>query len=706
MGDTPAPNNQQFTVNNVLNSGVWDSSILATTNWLDALGDDVLNFGLEPDFNVAAIGETTLFQQHSPEVLRDTHSEPSTAVTHPTAQSDETEAGEYYVDGQPARLPHVKRRRTISLADSGAARVQPSGSTLKWWLEDARGSVSCIALPDETYEQIVSAYHCRGLTDAQNAQHNVPSRTDLEHFLYQYWQSFNSTLPLTHPELIRPTDNLVLTVAMCAIGSHYTDAPAQHTISLHESVHRMLLDHDKVHGFTHDEPSVATARLLLYIGTTCCRDGMISSTASVRRELLCNSFASAPKTFTCNDLPDAGPSYSWETWLVRERAIRIVYSAWLLDTMYASRTQEPSLLSLQDATLPLPCNEKLWEARTKEEWQALFAFNTASPSLQEALHELYIDKRLPIDRGEFARILMIHGLYHRLWQVGRYYSDPLSTWEPTARREASSEVLPRQPVWLPSVPAFAKWQNSTCDVLDILHWQANATIGQASGFEHPTVFHLHFARVMLLAPCDHIVTLAKFRASGYNIDRIIADQAAQQVQRWAVQHQYKARLAAVHAGVLFWHVRRYSVDGFYEAPAVALAALMLWAFGMFATRHARSGAESLDRQPSHSGQTSTAGHEPALGTEDDAVCNIILLDRPTDDELVQQFIKQGHTMQAHITGVGDLYTAKGPNRVLAQGCKLLSSLKYWGISSTWLVLLQRLATLLAMSTSEGADFGP
>jgi hypothetical protein len=72
-----------------------------------------------------------------------------------------------------------------------------------------------------------------------------------------------------------------------------------------------------------------------------------------------------------------------------------------------------------------------------------------------------------------------------------------------------------------------------------------------------------------------------------------------------------------------------------------------------------------------------------------------LLDRPTDDELVQQFIWRGHRMQAHITGVGDLYGAKGPSRVLSQGQKILNTLRHWGIQSEWTELLTRLAAVSA-----------
>jgi hypothetical protein len=220
--------------------------------------------------------------------------------------------------------------------------------------------------------------------------------------------------------------------------------------------------------------------------------------------------------------------------------------------------------------------------------------------------------------------------------------------------------------------------------MDILHWQANATIGQASGLEHPTVAFLHLSRIVLLSPINSIVRLAKDLVGQYQLSTDAKARDQKFIQRWAVQGQYKARLAAIHAGAAFWHIRRYSFDAFYEAPIVALATLMLWAFGTF----------SVKQTGSQDTQSRTQLHEPDSPHEssENSVCGIILLDRPTDDELVQQFIREGHTMRANFSGVGDLYGPRGPERVLVEGCKLLDTLKYWGVTTMWRDLLQRLQT--------------
>ena len=72
---------------------------------------------------------------------------------------------------------------------------------------------------------------------------------------------------------------------------------------------------------------------------------------------------------------------------------------------------------------------------------------------------------------------------------------------------------------------------------------------------------------------------------------------------------------------------------------------------------------------------------------------MILLDRPADDELVQQFIRHGDMMEARLSGVGDLFASKGPELVLREGSKLLhANERVYGISKRWETLLFRLAS--------------
>lgn len=51
------------------------------------------------------------------------------------------------------------------------------------------------------------------------------------------------------------------------------------------------------------------------------------------------------------------------------------------------------------------------------------------------------------------------------------------------------------------------------------------------------------------------------------------EESSEELTRWVFQDCYKASLAVVHADVLLWHIRRHSMESFYEPSAVFLATM-------------------------------------------------------------------------------------------------------------------------------------
>lgn len=708
----PMPANEQLHDTGVMDFDFWDQNVLSATNWLDGL-DTAAFAGYpmnEPFFSpfginaptTAGVISTPGSQAHT-DSHHSTFSPHSVAVTegHTSHTSYEgAEVGQYYVDGENARLPRVKRRK---ISQSHPALSVESTTTEGFSLQMRPLSaiserVSFVAT-SQAYNAILESYQrlCINPPPGWVSYEPVefPSLDVLNYLLGLYQRHFAQTLPFLQPagfESINSQEGLI--VAMAAIGLHYLeDAGSPRLIrSMHEFVRRSLLYQQEMTQQDSLPDCWPSIELLHLVGMAYCGDKKLHRHALDSRHRFSAIFAECRKVIDSlkSTAGEKTPEIDWKPWIQRERAIRLAYGAWMADSMFRYHFQSSNVLGLKDGDLSLPCEDKTWNATTEQEWKEV-ARPGQTPTLNEALQALYIEKNLPKERGEFARILIIHGLYQRMWEVEKYLSNPLSHWEPTANRQASSDVLPTTPIWLPSIPTFTKWQNSACDCLDVLHWQANATIGQASGLEHPTVLHLHLARIVLLAPHAEITNLAKAMTSSANrnSDEMLTNKRL--IQRWAIQHQYKARLAIIHAGVVFWHVRRYSVDGFYEGPAVALAALTLWAFGTFSNKKALSRSTSRRPQQRETREDSEQS--------DDAACNIILLDRPADDEIVQQFIRNGHNMKAHVAG-SDLYASKGPERTLRQGCKLLASLRCWGVTSVWSRLLQSLVDGLQKSSSK------
>ena len=619
--------------------------------------------------------------------------------------TERAEPGELYVDGQAARLPRVKRRKLSTLSPSLLPGSERTGLSLD--LHDFAESslMSDYLIQDEAYRNIAAAYakFCIEVTYPVPAFESMeaPSRGLLQHLAFMYFEHFHPTFPIIQISSFRHNaSHWLLVLAVASLGSHYVERRGlgMFSLSMHEFIRRVIREMDE-YGLESpiDEAIIAQIKVLHSIGTVYCGNEQLRRSGLKLRQDLALFVQTRQQETPAQQQPAASSGQRWSTWCEEESRRRAVFGAWLIDSFWVFDLQKRPFLSLEDADRQLPCHEKLWAATDPSEWDSLYRQFPKPPTLIEALRDMYIEKHVLADIGEFGRTLLIYGLICRSREVEAYFRQTLSHWNPSAQKQVTRDVVPASPIWLPSVSTFAKWRNSACDCLDILHWDANAKIGAASGLEHPTVLHLHLARVLLLTPiCD---ILAFVQSATDTFDRSnpsIATQKAR-IQRWAVKDQYKARLAMIHAAVLFWHVRRHSANGFYEAPAVGLAALALWAFATFSPKKKVRQDEAASQSDSTATSKSSRNRSGALAEilddeeDEDACCDIILLDRPTDDELVQSFVRRGHALRAHMSGVGDLYGERGPEKVLLRGQKLLSSLNCWRVADSWHRLLKQLA---------------
>lgn len=273
-------------------------------------------------------------------------------------------------------------------------------------------------------------------------------------------------------------------------------------------------------------------------------------------------------------------------------------------------------------------------------------------------------------------------------EVSEYFRRPLSFWNPSAKREAWVTAVPNGSVWLPGIPSYSKWRNSTCDCLDILDWTTKTSIASADPGRSVTVLELHLARLIMLAPFREIRSLATSMAMG-KLQWSQREQTTewQHLWRWTRNDQYKARLSIVHAGATLWHVRGDSTRASHEPFAVFLAVLTIWAFGVC---HAYDDLESV------------SNGRPCQGEQPQGERSI-QLDDPCSDEMVQRYVREGHLMQASIGNVGDICDNEGFGKILSVGYQRLSSLAAWGISKRFAMVLTRLAAVMAQQSETATD---
>jgi hypothetical protein len=254
-------------------------------------------------------------------------------------------------------------------------------------------------------------------------------------------------------------------------------------------------------------------------------------------------------------------------------------------------------------------------------------------------------------------------------------------------------------------------------------------VAQRAGLEHPTILHLHLARLILLTPAATFQSLASILLHHANLGSVPSNSPSSQfykdkgeVMRWFTQDQYKARLAIVHAGAVFWHVRRYSHDSVLEPFAVFLSTLALWAYATSSqaiTQQKRQRETSslnlmgLNRKHVPGGQLGK--QQQAEVREDDSDDEeidspFINLDRLCDDELIQTFVLHGAKMTGYMAGIGNICDEKSSWKILREGAKILANsgthlvsapsqttnaaimtIPTWGTASKYAVLLEELA---------------
>ncbi|TXC06529.1 hypothetical protein FocTR4_00010733 [Fusarium oxysporum f. sp. cubense] len=541
-----------------------------------------------------------------------------------------------------------------------------------------------------TYSKICEAFTQTCLESSMFHQHynsaDFPSLKLLEYFVKLFFEHFDPIVPLVHPHTTDLNGNWVLALAICAIGSQYSATADIHAcvVPFHEFLRRTLVT--QLEGSELNLPLAQALVLsqvgLLYSGGSQLQKAAYERMGSLQRVITFYRCRSGSQRDLSTEAHGEGDEDRWRGWVEDETWRRLCYFIWkLLDRMgrYFFDDHQTGTFNVADLTLP---HDGLWSQATSSDWIQLHRRVDTNPTLEVAISELFRERTAKADLGEFSRILLLHAVYQEYTTVSTYCKRPLSSWIPQNNPEPRNDETQHLQL------SDSNWRNAALDCVDTLHWAANATIASLLGAEHPTVLHLHFSRVVLLVPRRAIITLVKYLKAPEHSRKEAASQkealqAEREISEWAQQDGSKARLAALHCGCFFWHVRRYAKMTFYEPPCVFWATLTLWAYSVFCSKSRRPGGGEM--------RSGSVTRQISPDRSDDENPTFIRLDRPNDDEMVQLFVRTG-VLKAYISGVGDIYSASAPKRILKEGKRVLESVALaWGRNREYLELLQALA---------------
>lgn len=628
----------------------------------------------------------------------------SNVATTPASQMSNVVGG-LYRHGQGSRI--ARQRSVFAKTNSDALRTHrfsPETDSTFQIVDMESVMSSCTSaddrfpVPDETYATVVAVFENLCFASSHpypvfSSGHFIPRRA-MEFCISVYFKTLDAGLPIVHETTLDlGHNNWLLALALCVAGCSALQC-AQNSRSLLEFLKRALAQETALwtEGSTDQTLAFAQINLLTYVLFQLQSREQDFQAASILSVLatLCGRSSWLQQNrevpISCPNQSSEALEQAWKRWVMNESLTRIAYATFLEDQIASTIQSLPrtALFSLSDIAGFLPSHEKIWNARSAEEWCRQVSESACPPTLQSILQNLYSGQALERDIGDFTRIITTHALCRRVIDVRHHQEEFL--WKIDLGRGPGPHDERQNLETNQSV--YEVWRNSTLDCLDSLHWHAHEVTVQSWGLEPGQVLHLHMARLILLSPLQDIEKLIQLRTANVNTERSEAvksflrdtrshEASMTNIARWLRQDYFKARLALVHAGALLWYMRRFSVGSHFEPTAIYMACITIWAYGTY-WRLLQNNAQPDLRAADGS------LHLPPM----------IQIDRPCDDELVQTFIRQGNLIPPYMTGVGFVCEAGSAARIPRLSAELMTARCH-----SWRVCKQYQAKLFGLAES-------
>ncbi|OAL54674.1 hypothetical protein IQ07DRAFT_596165 [Pyrenochaeta sp. DS3sAY3a] len=238
---------------------------------------------------------------------------------------------------------------------------------------------------------------------------NFPSLDAINAFIQLYFEYFHPTLPLLHRPSFNPNSShslLVLAVAVTGCRFSSLSQPKNFVNSMQDLLrHAIHIVHERIQT-TASDLYFAQALLLNQVGMQYANDFKLVERGypgNTQLAMQCRSLIAHHR---------APASYSQQMLF--------------FDVMPA--------MSQDCLSVPLPCDERIWETSSEMDWLALYNDAPSRTYLRSELSQLYRKEPLQSGLGEFNRLLLVLGVYRDF--VGLRYSNPyISLTHATGQRQ-------------------------------------------------------------------------------------------------------------------------------------------------------------------------------------------------------------------------------------------------------------------------------
>ncbi|OGM44706.1 hypothetical protein ABOM_007376 [Aspergillus bombycis] len=260
-----------------------------------------------------------------------------------------------------------------------------------------------------TYQKICANYADESRSSPEALPQSLYSLQVLHTCTQLYFEHFHRGFPILHQGSFQArSSSWLLYIAVAAVGSQYSRLPGRTRIffDLVKIIRVSLLQKLNSIVSLQNNLELAQATLLfnfaLLFGGT--REGIMH--LQYQRNLLvtmCRPFLVPCVLFAKNDMLSSAsvPTTDWHQWITIESWKRVVYFTWLTECFQTILFDLPSIITLGDMHLRLPCNDQMWQSTTFHDWERARSLQR-DPT--ELLHPFSLLKVRAVDDERIRRL--------------------------------------------------------------------------------------------------------------------------------------------------------------------------------------------------------------------------------------------------------------------------------------------------------------
>ncbi|OQE08066.1 hypothetical protein PENVUL_c011G10301 [Penicillium vulpinum] len=476
--------------------------------------------------------------------------------------------------------------------------------------------------------------------------------SDILHVCTQlYFENFHQGFPILHQSTFEARgSSWLLYIAVAAVGSQYSRLSGRTRIffdlmkTVRIALLRMLSSTLSLQRNLELSQATLLFNFALLFGGT--REGLMH--LQYQRNLLvtmCRPLLVPGALFAkCGLLANASvPTRDWTRWIMMESWKRLVYFTWLNECFQLILFDLPTLITVDDMHLSMPCHDELWQSSSFHDWEGAKGLQRVeSISVTSLLKLKVIDQEHIRSLSNSALWISVFAVY-----LAKRHTTQQQSFNPYPSMQNISDRRN-----LASAEGIVPLEHDKDPVDTIL-----GSLQQAITRHRP-----ESPLLLIVTKFSLILRLLRFVqyrplyiSSGWMAQHHEVDAAAQHIAQLLKAEPRQARQSLMHAAQLFRIIRSQRQFDPYDAFILLMAILYIWNYDRFVMS---------DKLQFPSGRDAE---------------EILRIDQNMNEDLQEKWIAGTFEMpkQLHISGIGVLNGQDSVPRIFRESMRILGHEKAW-----------------------------